>query len=362
MKRSTLFLAAVPLALAVSPLIAQQDDTPARPAADPAAPAAAEEATVEAVEEAVDAEDAPSNTDEEIAEAVEAAEAQAEAAELLVEEAVPLLQAQQGVVRAQQLVVGGNAQLLIGPGGGFGGGVAARQFSTEIDGLPELVMNAVTDGVTRDSDPSSYRFEAEGPGLLTVAVRAKNRDDMTIEVYNERGQQLGRCDIDFGGNTGAEHLAIPIAEAGLYRVVVDPLGSGGPYWIGSSWLAFQELEAMAPATPDDAIEVTPGEPQEGAVAAGGPHEQWYVFTAPSEGLLVFSTGDADGDLVIEAYNEDRFDQNVQYSDQDRNGHSGNERILMDMVEGQVIYFKVRPLSSGRNIDYTTRAQFMDTSE
>lgn len=357
MKRTTFLLAAAPLALAVSPLIAQQDDTPAPPA-EPAAAESAEEAAAQAVEEAADAADAPNDTDEEIAEAVEAAEAQAEAVELLVEEAVELVAPAQGAVQVQRLVVQGNAAFAVGPGG-FG--VEPRQFSTDLAGLPELVLNAVTDGVTRDSDPTSYRFEAEGPGLLTVAVRAKNRDDMTIEIYNERGQQLGRCDIDFGGNTGAEHLAVPVAEAGMYRVVVDPLGAGGPYWIGSSWLAFQELEAMAPATPDDAIEVTPGEPQDGAVGVGA-NEQWYIFTAPSEGLLVFSTGDADGDLVIEAYNEDRFDQHVQYSDQDRNGHSGNERILLDMVEGQVVYFKVRPLSAGRDIEFTTRAQFMDTSE
>ncbi|XAM00619.1 hypothetical protein OT109_04350 [Phycisphaeraceae bacterium D3-23] len=365
MKYKTATLAAALLALAVSPLIAQQDDAPA-PVAEPVADEPAAEAAAEAAEEAV-------------AEAVEEAEAaQAEEADPAVEpddhmlddnngpiapaQAVPaqrLQAAQVAPAQVQQLVVRGNVQF--GAAGGFNGGVA-RSFNSELDALPELEMCAVTDGVTRDADPSSYRYEAEGPGLLTVAVRAKNRDDMTIEVYNARGHQLARCDIDFGGNTGAEHLAVPLPEAGAYRVVVEPLGSGGAFWIGSSFLAFEALEAMAPVTPDDATEITPGQAQEATIAAAGPTEQWFTFTAPTEGLLIFNTATNNGDLVIESYADGDFENYFDYSDQDRNGSTGNERILVDMAEGQVIYMKVRPLSTGRDIEFNVRSQFVDTSE
>ncbi|MEM9416667.1 MAG: PPC domain-containing protein [Planctomycetota bacterium] len=361
MKYSSSILAAALLALTVSPLVAQQEDAPAPPAVEEDAPVAdaPEQAEAESTEETAEApaeapaEEAPAEGVP--AENTEPAEVVGQAAPA---QAVPAQRLQ--VVQAQQLVARANGAVQFVVPGAAGG--VARSFSDDLAGLPELEMCAVTDGVTRDNDPSSYRFEAEGPGLLTVAVRAKNRDDMTIEVYNEGGHQLARCDIDFGGNTGAEHLAIPLPEAGSYRVVVEPLGSGGAFWIGASFLPFEAIEAIAPASPDDATEITPGQPQDAAVAAAGPVEQWFTFTAPSEGILVFNTATGNGDLVIEAYANGDFQNYFDYSDQDRNGSTGNERILLEMVEGQEVYFKVRPLSAGQDIEFNVRSQFVDTSE
>lgn len=339
MKRLLTTLSALLLIAAVSPLFAQQEDTPAAPAEDvPAQPAEDPPAEVPDTEE--DAED------------VEPMEIEDGEVELL--EVRP---AQLGVQRA--VVVRGAVQL----GGGRVGGGIARQFNDELAGLDELVLGAVSDGVTNDANPTAYRFVAEGPGLLTVAVRAKQGDDMTIEIFDANGVQLGRCDIDFGGDTGAEHLAVPIAEAGAYRVVVDPLGNGGPYWVGASWLMFEELEAMAPSRPDDALEITPNQAaQDITLAADGPAEQWLTYTAPAEGLLVFSTTAERGDLVLEAYMDGRFDNAYQYSDQDRGGNGARERLLLDLAEGQVIYIKARSLSSGRDIEFSARSQFIDTSE
>ncbi|MFI4861088.1 MAG: PPC domain-containing protein [Phycisphaerales bacterium JB063] len=345
MKYTTSMLAAGLLACAVSPLFAQQGETPAQtPASEPAGPEEVAQVQAQAEEEAADA--------------LEAEESAEQVDDEVVQEAIP---AQPAVrIRRAVAVQGNAAQLLIQPGVEFNG--IARQFNDELAGLPELAMCAVTDDVTRDGDPSSFRVEVESPGLLTVAVRAKNRDDMTIEVYTETGHQLARCDIDFGGNTGAEHLAVPLPEAGSYRVVVEPLGAGGAFWIGSSFLAFDGLEAMAPLTPDDAIEITPDEAQDAAIAAAGPVEQWFTFTAPTEGILLFNTSADGGDLVIEAYHDGDFQNYFDYSDQDRNGSVGNERIMLEMFEGQTVFMKVRGLSGGQDIDFSTRSQFIDTSE
>lgn len=337
-------LAALLLIAAVPPLLAQQDDAPAPPA-EPAGDPPAEDAPAE--DPPADAPDARTEAFEIIGE-VEQFEADGAGF-------IEVQPAQLGVQRA--VVVQGAVA-----GGRIGGGVA-RQFSDDLAGLDELVLGAVADGVTNDTNPTAYRFVAEGPGLLTVAVRAKQGDDMTIEIYDANGTQLGRCDIDFGGDTGAEHMAVPIAEAGAYRVVVDPLGNGGPYWVGASWLMFEELEAMAPSRPEDAVEITPGQAaQDLALAADGPAEQWLTFTAPAEGLLVFSTTADRGDLVLEAYMDGRFDNAFQYSDQDRGGNGARERLLLDLVEGQVIFIKARSLSSGRDIDFSVRSQFLETPE
>lgn len=338
MKRILTTLAALLLIAAVSPLFAQQEDTPAAPAEDvPAQPA-----------EAPPAEEPDTEEDADDVELMEIEEGEVELLEVR--------PAELGVQRA--VVVRGAVQL----GGGRVGGGIARQFSDDLAGLEELVLGAVSDGVTNDANPTAYRFVAEGPGLLTVAVRAKQGDDMTIEIFDVNGVQLGRCDIDFGGDTGAEHLAVPIAEAGAYRVVVDPLGNGGPYWVGASWLMFEELEAMAPSRPDDALEVTPGEAQEVAFEADGPAEQWFSYTAPAEGLLVFSTTGERGNLVLEAYLDGQFDNAWQYSDQNRGGSGVRERLLLDFAEGQMIYIKASALNGNTDIEFSVRSQFIDTPE
>lgn len=382
MKQHLLYPAVGVLALAVSPLFAQQDETPAGPVEtaeverqvseeELAAARAALLAYAQEVTEQLRAEQAEPAPGDEPAQAAaivqatldepaepEAADAEAVDTEEVEGEAemLEIQPAQQGVVIRRAVVVQGNAQQLVlgGPGG-----AQPRVFNEELSGLAELVLGAVTDGVTSDSDPSDYRFDAEGPGLLTVAVRAKEGDDMTIEVYAPSGALMASCDIDFGGNTGAEHLAVPIPAEGSYRVVVQPLGNGGPFWMGASFLAFAELESVAPAGPDDAAELTPGQAQEAALQ--GP-ETWFTYTAPSNGLLMFSTSADRGDLVLEAYYEGAFDQQVQYSDQDRNGSGANERILMDLAQGQTVYLKVRSFGNGNGLEFNVTSRYIEDDE
>jgi len=374
MKQRLLYPAAGVLALAVTPLFAQQDDAPT--SAPPAevteqadGPVSEEDRAAilafaqEVAEElrAEQAEPAPGDEPAQAAAIVQAAlddvpEATEQPGEeaVVVEDAEGVEMLQPGVV-IQRAVIRGNGQaVVVGPGG-----IRQQAFNEELSGLAELALGAVTDGVTTDSAPSSYRFDAQGPGLLTVAVRAKEGDDMTIEVYSPSGTQLARCDIDFGGNTGAEHLALPIPAEGSYRVVVQPLGNGGPFWMGASFLAFEELESVAPAGPEDAEELTPGQAQEATLQ--GP-ETWFTYTAPASGLLMFSTSAEQGDLVIEAYYDGAFDQQVQYSDQDRNGSGANERILMDLVEGQTVYLKVRSFGNGNGMEFNVSSRYIEEEE
>jgi len=244
---------------------------------------------------------------------------------------------------------------------GAGYSAFAQEEEDSTSDLPELAIGSVADDVSTRASPSSYLFHADGPGLLTIAVRAKHQDDLTIEVYSHQSNQMlpnGRCDIDFNGNAGYEHMAIPIVTAGDYRIVIEPLGNGGAFWIGASWLPFELLEdALAPAKPEDATPLTPGTPQDGAVSPGGEVEQWYSYTAASEGVVIISTEADHGDLVIEAYHDGQFNDSFEYSDNDRNGSNANERVIAELNQGQTVYFKVRGLNPSYEVEFDVTSQF-----
>ena len=109
--------------------------------------------------------------------------------------------------------------------------------------------------VAHHASPSSiakrYFFPADGPGILTLAVRGKERADMAID-YNSfalKPKIKGHHDQDHYGDPGAEQTAILIPSPDNIAVEIDPLGSGGSYAFSSSWLSLDGVIAPASTPP-----------------------------------------------------------------------------------------------------------------
>jgi hypothetical protein len=78
---------------------------------------------------------------------------------------------------------------------------------------------------------------------------------------------------------------------------------------------------------------------------------WYVITAPEDVTVNFttrSTGENDGDLVIEAYVNEDFGQFLIRSDSDMEGDSAHESVTVDLRAGDILHVKVAAWGSGDN--------------
>ena len=87
-----------------------------------------------------------------------------------------------------------------------------------------LTIGATQKGVAGSDQPAIYRFEAAGPGLLTVATRGTGSADLYLFVADEDGQSLpdGTSDRDLGGiggrRTGGRRAACPRHLHGSGRI------------------------------------------------------------------------------------------------------------------------------------------------
>lgn len=120
-------------------------------------------------------------------------------------------------------------------------------LNRRLDGLPEIPIGHVLEGNNGSGRPRSYLYKADGKGVLTIAVRGKGDVDMRIQANDDRGQSIsgGQVDIDFGGDTGAEQIAIHISRPGDIEIAIVP-HAGGAYYYSGSWLA-----TAAPTGPDE---------------------------------------------------------------------------------------------------------------
>lgn len=201
-------------------------------------------------------------------------------------------------------------------------------------------------------EAARYRFQASGPGVLTVVVHGT--EDLTLAVMDEDGQPVadGTADRDLNGNVGAEILSVVLTEGGMYRVEVRSHGSeGGSFTVGGAWVP---MPAFArPADPD-------GRPSRaGRLSAGATHtdqlhpdegDQWDWFTVnvtERTTLVVVTRMDEgeEGDLALEVYLDNDYSTPAVQSDQDLQGNLGNESVTVDVRAGQPMHIKVRSFSS-----------------
>ncbi len=215
-----------------------------------------------------------------------------------------------------------------------------------------LPIGARASGTASTDAPATFRFTPSGPGVLTVVV--KGNDDLTIRVVDADGQMLpdGSADRDLNGSTGLEYLAVPVGYAEPLVVEVTLLsddGSGGVFSIGASFVAEAAFE-RAPdpdRRPSLAKALTVGAASEESLNADeGDSWDWFKVTASEAMTVVVVTRMAEGtegDLTLEAFVDNDFSTPTANSDQDLQGHTGNESVTIDLKAGQTVHFKVASL-------------------
>lgn len=210
-----------------------------------------------------------------------------------------------------------------------------------------LPIGSVTGGRTSSENIATFQFSAETAGILTVVVRSTDETDLVLVVTDADGQTLpkGRSDQDLGGDSGAEQFAVTLPWAGMYRVRVEPFGSGlASFRIGASWLGFPDLEEPADpdGTPSTARSITIQQDpiMDTLDPTSGDHWDWYALRADRAGLLTVATRAGEGDLVLEAFTEGNFSEAAERSDQDLQDAAGNEALTLFVSPGQTLYFKV----------------------
>jgi hypothetical protein len=205
-----------------------------------------------------------------------------------------------------------------------------------------------------------YRFTAAGPGVLTVALHGAS--DLTLEVLDEDGQPVpdGRADRDLNGELGAEMVSVVLAHGGAYLVEVASNGeeSATRFTIGGSWVSMPAFER--PPDPDrrpgQARALTVGAAHTDAVNPGqGDLWDWFSVRVSEAMTLVIVTRmeeGTEGDLVLEAYLGGSFGEPTTQSDQDLQGHTGNESVTIDVKAGETVHIKVKSLATtGESMPY-----------
>ncbi|MEM9021361.1 MAG: PPC domain-containing protein [Planctomycetota bacterium] len=206
---------------------------------------------------------------------------------------------------------------------------------------PELMIGSTQEGVTSENQWANYSFAADAAGLLTVVVRSQVQDnDMAMVVYDADGREIGDCDIDYLGDNGAEHFTVVLPAAGLYRVAVRPLGDGGLFWIGGSWIEYDGISVALPARPSDAQPLTIGNPMVTQLNGNNPSGAWFSITPEQRGFLIVETVANNGiDLQLDLYEQERgFESYSDASDQDRRGDLSREQISIELQPGKTLFF------------------------
>lgn len=224
-----------------------------------------------------------------------------------------------------------------------------------------LPMGSKASGITTSEAPAEFRFTPPSAGILTIVVHAN--DDVTIQVVDEDGQMLpnGSADGDQNGSTGLEFLAVPLGQTDPVRVQVTLLseeGGSGAFTISAAFVA--EEGFAQPADPDRrpslARGLTVGAAIEDAVNPDeGDRWDWFVIRATEAMSVTVMTRMAEGtegDLVLTAYTGGDFDSEVAHSDQDMQGHAGNESLTVSLKAGEALHVKVASLyESGGSAPY-----------
>ena len=87
----------------------------------------------------------------------------------------------------------------------------------------------------------------------------------------------------------------------------------------------------------------------------GDNWDWFVLTPAQGGTLAIVTrraGTGDADLLLEAYLEGNFSEPAQRSDQDLQGDSANESLIVNVKPGQRVHVRVSRVFSSGTARYT----------
>jgi hypothetical protein len=222
-----------------------------------------------------------------------------------------------------------------------------------------LPLGAPAKGQVPNGGAAEYTVVAKTAGVLVAAI--KGDDDLVLHVTDSDGQTIpeGRSDRDLNGSSGTELVSVVIPEPGNYRVRVTVNGSGSAaFEISGSWMSFPPF-AQASSDPDRRPSTARGAQVGKAIedslnSQGGDNWDWFVMKPSQAGTLVIVTrrlGDAESDLVLEAFLDGNFSQPAQRSDQDLQGNSANESVTLQVNAGQAVHVKVSANFSNVNTKY-----------
>jgi len=228
-----------------------------------------------------------------------------------------------------------------------------------------LIPGKVAEGMLDPDGRTSFSFEAESAGVLTVVARSKDESDIFLMVADSDGQPLpnGRSDQDIGGNAGAEQFAVTIPRPGKYLVRVESYGGEQVlFGLGVSWLPFPDLGV--PPDPDGSpsraapIRVGQDTREDTLDGGSGDHWDWFVLKVEKGGTLTVATRAEEGDLILEAFEADEFAEALERSDQDLQGNGGNEALTLVVDPGDVFFFEISAFSQGSTIPYRLQVGFI----
>lgn len=216
-----------------------------------------------------------------------------------------------------------------------------------------LPIGSKATGTATSDAPAAFTYTPPGPGILTIVVRGS--DDLTINVVDVDGQPLpgGTADNDNNGSLGLEYLALEVSRAETIRVQVTLLSEadgGGGFTISAAFLP--EDGFAKPADPDRRPSLgrtlSVGTASEESINPDdGDLWDWFVIRA-TEAMTVTvmtrMTEGVEGDLTLSAFTNGNFEEHVAHSDQDMQGHTGNESVTVTLKAGDTLHLKVASLS------------------
>lgn len=240
-----------------------------------------------------------------------------------------------------------------------------------------LGLEASRQDALDESGQHWYVITAPEDATVTLTSRStgENDGDLVMEAYLDEdfSEYVIRSDWDLDGDSAHETvtvglnagqvLHVKVAQWGFGRDqlsyqldvthtpgVVEPPQSGPSHFSGFS------------AGPGSA-EVRPlavDESRQGMFDDSG-DARWYLITAPGPGELTLttrSTGENDGDLVLEAFVDGEFSDWVAHSDQDLDGDLAHETVTLRLDAGQTVHLKVSQWAGGSEaISYHLTASF-----
>ena len=106
---------------------------------------------------------------------------------------------------------------------------------------PRVPIGHVAEYASPSGIAKRYHHPADGPGVLTLAVRGENKTDMAINYKSHAIKPgiKGHHDQDHYGDPGAEQTELLVPSPDNLLIEVDPLGGGGRYAFSGSWISLE---------------------------------------------------------------------------------------------------------------------------
>ena len=229
--------------------------------------------------------------------------------------------------------------------------LAAALAAAETDAGP-LAIGQARDLEIGGGELVSLNVAVDAAGILTVVTRgAKDQDaDLVLLIMDADNQPLrgGQADVDANENPVCEQVVVEIPWAETWKVKIGNNGGDtAKVKLVASFAALAEVarEPDIDGRPSKAKAIEIGQVVEDTLSAVDYDvADWYQIVAEADGRLsVFSAGDEALDLALNVTTGEKFDEAVGDADNDLNGETANEGLVIPVKAGQTYYIQVMAL-------------------